>query len=221
MFRPSSRSRISPSRAARICSIIIFEEPKYDVEECQQRGMTYAAPLKVTLRLIVFDVDEDTGAKSVNDIKEQDVYMGDIPFMTDERHLRRQRHRARDRLARCTAARACSSITTRARPIPPANICSPPASFPIAVRGSISNSTPRILFMSASTAAANCRRPRCFMRSKRRNREIARQAPRKASRCDRSKCKACRRKKSSRPSMPRSLQARQGRLDDRVRSRNA
>ena len=60
-----------------------FEDPKYDVEECQQRSMTYAAPLKVTLRLIVFDVDQDTGAKSVKDIKEQDVYMGDVPFMTE------------------------------------------------------------------------------------------------------------------------------------------
>jgi len=59
-----------------------FESPKYDVDECRQRGMTYAAPLKVTLRLIVFDVDEETGAKSVKDIKEQDVYMGDIPLMT-------------------------------------------------------------------------------------------------------------------------------------------
>jgi DNA-directed RNA polymerase subunit beta len=60
-----------------------FEPPKYDVEECRQRGMTYAAPLKVTLRLIVFDIDEETGAKSVKDIKEQDVYMGDIPLMTN------------------------------------------------------------------------------------------------------------------------------------------
>ena len=60
-----------------------FEDPKYDVEECQQRSMTYAAPLKVTLRLIVFDVDQETGARSVKDIKEQDVYMGDVPFMTD------------------------------------------------------------------------------------------------------------------------------------------
>ncbi|ODN68938.1 DNA-directed RNA polymerase subunit beta [Methylobrevis pamukkalensis] len=60
-----------------------FEAPKYDVDECRQRGMTFAAPLKVTLRLIVFDVDEDTGAKSVKDIKEQDVYMGDMPLMTD------------------------------------------------------------------------------------------------------------------------------------------
>ncbi|MEC9345737.1 MAG: DNA-directed RNA polymerase subunit beta [Pseudomonadota bacterium] len=61
-----------------------FEEPKYDVDECIQRGLTFAAPLKVTLRLIVFEVDEDTGAKSVLDIKEQDVYMGDMPLMTDK-----------------------------------------------------------------------------------------------------------------------------------------
>src|SRR6201995_3076929 len=60
-----------------------FEPPKYDVDECRQRGMTFAAPLKVTLRLIVFDIDEETGAKSVKDIKEQDVYMGDVPFMTE------------------------------------------------------------------------------------------------------------------------------------------
>jgi DNA-directed RNA polymerase subunit beta len=59
-----------------------LEEPKYDVEECQQRGMTYAAPLKVTLRLVVWEVDEDTGSRSIRDIKEQDVYMGDMPLMT-------------------------------------------------------------------------------------------------------------------------------------------
>ena len=60
-----------------------LEQPKYDVEECQQRDITFAAPLKVTLRLVVFDVDEETGARSVRDIKEQDVYMGDMPLMTD------------------------------------------------------------------------------------------------------------------------------------------
>ena len=76
-----------------------FEAPKFDVDECRQRDLTYAAPLKVTLRLIVFDIDEDTGAKSIKDIKEQDVYMGDMPLMTLERHLHHQRHRARHRLA--------------------------------------------------------------------------------------------------------------------------
>jgi DNA-directed RNA polymerase subunit beta len=59
-----------------------FEHPKYDVDECQQRGMTFAAPLKVKLRLITFDINEETSARSVRDIKEQDVYMGDMPFMT-------------------------------------------------------------------------------------------------------------------------------------------
>ncbi|MBI0003343.1 DNA-directed RNA polymerase subunit beta [Bartonella sp. M0177] len=60
-----------------------FDPPKFDVEECRQRDLTYAAPLKVTLRLIVFDIDEDTGSKDIKDIKEQDVYMGDMPLMTD------------------------------------------------------------------------------------------------------------------------------------------
>jgi DNA-directed RNA polymerase subunit beta len=53
------------------------------VDECRQRDLTYSAPLKVTLRLIVFDIDPDTQAKSIKDIKEQDVYMGDMPLMTD------------------------------------------------------------------------------------------------------------------------------------------
>ncbi|MDP5281281.1 DNA-directed RNA polymerase subunit beta [Sphingomonas sp. DG1-23] len=59
-----------------------LEQPKFDVEECRQRGITYAAPMRVTLRLIVFEVDPDTEARSVLDIKEQDVYMGDMPLMT-------------------------------------------------------------------------------------------------------------------------------------------
>ncbi|TVQ40217.1 MAG: DNA-directed RNA polymerase subunit beta, partial [Geminicoccaceae bacterium] len=59
-----------------------LEEPKYDVDECQQRDLTYAAALRVTLRLIVWDIDEETGSRSVRDIKEQDVYMGDLPLMT-------------------------------------------------------------------------------------------------------------------------------------------
>ena len=60
-----------------------FELPKYDVEECQQRGMTYGAPLKVTLRLVVWDIDEETQSRSIRDVKEQDVFMGDMPLMTD------------------------------------------------------------------------------------------------------------------------------------------
>jgi len=58
--------------------------PKYDVNECRSRGVTYAAPLKVEVRLVVKDVDEDTGAKSIRDVKVQEVYLGDIPLMTDQ-----------------------------------------------------------------------------------------------------------------------------------------
>ncbi len=61
----------------------VLEAPKYDVRECRQRGMTYAAPLKITVRLIVFDVDEGSGNRNIRDIKEQEVYMGEIPLMTD------------------------------------------------------------------------------------------------------------------------------------------
>src|SRR5256714_1947068 len=56
---------------------------KYDVVECQERGMTYNAPLKVTIRLTVYSKDAETGAKSVRDIKEQEVFFGEIPLMTD------------------------------------------------------------------------------------------------------------------------------------------
>lgn len=62
----------------------VLEEPKYDEEECIRRDMTYAAPIKATLRLVVWDIDDATGAKSIHDIKEQDVYMGDIPLMTEK-----------------------------------------------------------------------------------------------------------------------------------------
>jgi len=60
-----------------------LEEPKYDTDECLFRGMTYSAPLRVTFRLTVFDIDETTGLRSIRDIKEQDVYMVDMPLMTD------------------------------------------------------------------------------------------------------------------------------------------
>ncbi len=58
-------------------------EPKYDVEECHQRGMTFSAPLKVTVQLVTWDVDPDTQAKTLKDIKEQEVYFGELPLMTE------------------------------------------------------------------------------------------------------------------------------------------
>ncbi|HLD73440.1 MAG TPA: DNA-directed RNA polymerase subunit beta [Bdellovibrionota bacterium] len=61
----------------------VLEPSKYDVEECRDRGMTFAAPLRVTVRLLVWDVDESTGAKTIRDVKEQEVYLGEIPLMTN------------------------------------------------------------------------------------------------------------------------------------------
>jgi len=60
-----------------------FGEVKYDVEECLARGMTYEAPLKITVRLVVYDIDKETGSQSIRDIKEQEIYFGTIPLMTD------------------------------------------------------------------------------------------------------------------------------------------
>jgi DNA-directed RNA polymerase subunit beta len=59
-----------------------LEKPKYDVDECHQRGMTFSAPIKVVVRLVVWDKDEETGAQSIRDVKEQEVYFGEIPLMT-------------------------------------------------------------------------------------------------------------------------------------------
>ena len=61
-----------------------LEEPRYDYDECLQKGITFAAPLKVTIRLVVWDKDEETGVRSIRDVKEQEVYFGDFPLMTDK-----------------------------------------------------------------------------------------------------------------------------------------
>ncbi|MBF0189022.1 MAG: DNA-directed RNA polymerase subunit beta, partial [Magnetococcales bacterium] len=61
----------------------VLGEPKYDVDECLQRGMTFSAPLKVTFRLMVWEENEDTGTKTVQEVKEQDVYLGEMPLMTN------------------------------------------------------------------------------------------------------------------------------------------
>ena len=60
-----------------------LERPKYDVDECMARGMTFAAPVKVVIRLVVWDVNDDTGVRSIHDVKEQEVFFGEIPLMTD------------------------------------------------------------------------------------------------------------------------------------------
>ena len=78
----SSRSRTSTERASSSSSRYNLEKPKYDVDECRQRGMTFAAPIKVTTQLMIYDTREG-GERIVRDIKEQEVYFGEIPLMTD------------------------------------------------------------------------------------------------------------------------------------------
>lgn len=133
-----------------------LDEPKYDVDECIQRGMTYSAPLRVTLRLVVWDVDEETGARSIRDIKEQDVYMGDMPLMTEtgtfvvngtERVIVSQMHRSP----------GVFLTMTKEKRILPVSICLPRALFRTAVPGWILNLTPKIWFMCVLTGAASCR----------------------------------------------------------------
>ena len=122
---------------------------KYDVPECEERGMTYAAPLKVTIRLTVYDKDAETGNKSIRDIKEQEVFFGEIPLMTEQRHVHHQRHRARHRqpvapfAGRVLRTRAGAGLLTSAR------------SFRIAAAGWSSSTTTRTCCMSASTASAS------------------------------------------------------------------
>ncbi len=141
-----------------------FDPPKFDVDECRQRDLTYSAPLKVTLRLIVFDIDEDTGAKSIKDIKEQDVYMGDMPLMTDngtfivngtERVIVSQMHRSPGVFFDHDKGKTHSSgkLLFAARVIP--------------YRGSWLDIEfdSRTSSMRVSTVAASCRPRRCSWRS--------------------------------------------------------
>ena len=120
---------------------------KYDINECQERGMTYAVPLKVTIRLIVWNKDPETGAKTIRDIKEQEVYFGDIPLMTDngtfiingtERVIVCQLHRSPGVFFDSEDKTLFSA-----------------RSFRTAARGSSSSTTRRTSCTSASTASAN------------------------------------------------------------------
>ena len=140
-----------------------LEEPKYDVQECLQRGMTYAAPFKVTIRLVAWDDSE--GSQAIRDVKEQEVYFGEIPIMTEngtfiingtERVIVSQLHRSPgiffdtiDLEHRHRGGQAAST---------------PAASFPTAARGSTSSSTTRTCSTPASTGAGRSTAPCCSRR---------------------------------------------------------
>ena len=125
---------------------------KHDQQECQERGMTYSVPLKVKIRLTVYDKDPDTNVKTIRDIKEEEVFFGEIPLMTDngtfiingtERVIVSQLHRSPGVFFKATDS------------------FSSPRSFRIAARGSSLNTTRRTCFMCASASARSWRRSFC------------------------------------------------------------
>ena len=165
--RPSGRLQVASSRSAtstrpRSLEFVSYhlEKPKYDVDECHQRGMTYSAPIKVVVRLVVWDKDEETGAQSHPRREGAGGLLRRNPADDPERHLHHQRHRARRRQPAAPLARAPSSTTTRARATRRASCSTTPASSRTAARGSTSSSTTRTCCTCASTGAASCR-PRC------------------------------------------------------------
>ena len=122
---------------------------KYDVPECEERGMTYAAPLKVTIRLTVYDKDAETGTKTHSRHQGAGSLLRRNSADDRERHLHHQRHRARHRLPVAPLARACSSSAFRRRATSSAR------SSRTAEAGSSSNTTTRTCCTSASTASAS------------------------------------------------------------------
>ena len=97
-------------------------EPPFDERECRSRGMSYGAPLRVTVRLVIYD--KESSNKAIKYVKEQEVYMGELPLMTDTGTFIVKAPSASSSRS-CTVRRACSSITTAARRIRPASCCTP------------------------------------------------------------------------------------------------
>jgi DNA-directed RNA polymerase beta subunit len=129
-------------------------EPPFDVKECQQRGLTYASPLRAKVRLVI--LDKDAPKPTTKEVKEQEVYMGEIPLMTTTARSSSTAPSASS-FPSCTGRRAYSSSTTAARRTARASCCFPRASSPTAAPGSTSSSTPRTWSISVSTGAARCR----------------------------------------------------------------
>ena len=158
----SSRSRISPNARGSNSSATSSSSRNTTSRNASQRGITYAAPLKVTLRLVVLGCRRGDRRALDQDIKEQDVYMGDMPLMTDERHLHHQRHRARHRLADAPLARRLLRPRQGQDPLLGQALF---AARVIPYRGSWLDFEfdAKDMSMSASTAAASCRRRPCSM----------------------------------------------------------
>ncbi len=136
-----------------ICGHTVSLKLKYDVDECQERGMTFAVPLKVTIRLVVWNKDPETGVKTIRDIKEQEVYFGDIPLMTENGTFIINGTGAGHCPASCTGRRAPFSTRKTRR-------CMSRRSSRTAARGWSSNTTRRICSTCGSTGSGSSW-PRC------------------------------------------------------------
>ena len=132
-------------------------EPVFDVKECQLRGLTYAAPLRVKVRLVVYDKEAAGAKKPIKDVREQEVYLGELPLMTDNGTFIVNGTERVIVSAAAPLAWACSSTTIAARRIPPASCCSRLASFLTAAPGSTSSSIRRTACSRASTGGASSR----------------------------------------------------------------
>ena len=139
-----------------------FAEIKHSEEECVHRGMTYELPVRITVRLVVYDTDKDTGVSNIRDIKEQEIYFGTIPLMTakgtfiingTERVVVSQLHRSSGVFFDHDKGTPAEKSST-AREL-----------FRFADPGSIWKSTPRTSYTSESTAAGNFPLPFCLKHS--------------------------------------------------------
>ena len=125
-----------------------ISEPKYDQAECISKGLTYEAPIRLKVRLDIYDVDEATGNRTFRDGKEQDIYFGTLPLMTEKVRLSSMVPNVL-LSTNCSVHPESFSSMTAARPTLPIKFSIPAVLSPCAAHGSISTSTTKIFFMSA------------------------------------------------------------------------
>jgi hypothetical protein len=129
--------------------------PVFDVRECKLRGLTYAAPLRVKTRLVIYDKESRGQDKPVKDVKEQEVYMGEMPLMTDTGSSLLTVLSALSFLS-CIVRRAYSSITTRVKPTALVSCCLTLALFLTVVLGWTLSSILKMVYMYVLTVAVSC-----------------------------------------------------------------
>jgi DNA-directed RNA polymerase subunit beta len=135
-----------------------IREPKYDQAECISKGLTYEAPVHIKVRLVVYDTDEATGNRTIRDIKEQGIYFGTLPLMTEKGTFIIN---GTERVIVNQLQRSPGIIFEHDGGTPAARCSTPAESSPCVAPGWTSTSTTRTSCMSASTVAARCPPPSC------------------------------------------------------------